>query len=104
MLNPENETQPGSADVNNTVFNGSIALLAVCLTVISLFQISNKGPIHTADEMLGVSSGIFIISMFLSYLSIRKEHMRKYQKWGDMVFMIGQLSMFASGVFLVMEL
>ena len=103
IINQEVENS-GSADVNNNVFNGSIALLAVCITVISLFQIMNKSMVRLVDDMLGISSILFTASMALAYFSIRKNNQRKYQHRADVVFVLGLICMFVSGVLLVLEL
>jgi hypothetical protein len=85
------------------IFRGSIGLLGVSLTIISLFQIADKRAVYLVDDLLCISSALFILSTTLSYLSLKKNAI-KYAVFADVVFRIGLLSMFIVGIFLVLHL
>ena len=48
--------------IDHHIFNGSIALIAVCITVISLFRVTKTGKDTFADEVMGAATIIFIAS------------------------------------------
>jgi len=75
--------------IDHHIFNGSIALIAVCITVISLFRVTNTGSETYADEIMGLATIIFIASAFLSYLSLRKNNHYRLEKAADLCFFAG---------------
>lgn len=102
--NAKEKTKVGSADVNSNLFNGSIALLAVCLTVITIFQVSHSRLLSMVDDVLCVSSGLFTVSMFMSYMSIRKQNLLQLQKIADRVFILGLITILGAGILLSFDL
>jgi hypothetical protein len=83
--------------IDHHIFNGSVALIAVCLTVISLFKVTKTGVETYADEMMGVATMIFILAAFLSYSSLRNENNSWFEKIADILFFLGLLLMLVSG-------
>jgi hypothetical protein len=88
-------------DIAHHIFTGSIAMVGVCLTVITLFKISEFGIKTYADEFLGVDAFLFIISSFISYLSLRNYNHKKLEWIADIMFFIGMLGMVIVGLFIV---
>jgi len=76
-------------DIAHHIFNGSIAMVGVCLTVITLFKISEVGAKTFADEFLAVDAFFFIISTFISYMSLRKNNHKKLEWIADILFFFG---------------
>ncbi len=97
---PEGE----NSELAGNLFNGSIALLAVCLTVITIFQVSNNRLLSIVDDVLCVSSGLFTISVFMSYLSIRKQNLLRLQRLADRIFIMGLLTILVAGITLSFDL
>ncbi len=88
-------------DIAHHIFNGSIAMIGVCLTVITLFQISEVGKKTIADELLGINAFLFIISSLISYLSLRKNNHKKLEWIADIMFFLGMFCMVIVGMFIV---
>jgi heme/copper-type cytochrome/quinol oxidase subunit 4 len=83
------------------VFTGSIAMVGVCLTVITLFSIAKTGVTSYADEILAINAFIFIISSLISYLSLRRGSERRLERFADIVFFTGMIIMVVAGVLIV---
>jgi len=75
--------------IDHHIFNGSIALIAVCITVISLFRVTKTGKDTFADEVMGAATIIFIASALLSYLSLRKADGYGLERAADICFFAG---------------
>lgn len=88
-------------DIAHHIFNGSIAMVGVCLTIVTLFKITDFGMKTLADELLGADSFVFIIAAFISYLSLRKSNNKKLEWIADILFFSGMLVMVIIGLFLV---
>jgi uncharacterized membrane protein SirB2 len=88
-------------DMAHHIFNGSIAMVGVCLTVITLFKISGAGANTLTDEFLAVDAFIFIISTFISYLSLRKNNHKKLEWIADSLFFLGMFCMVVTGLLMV---
>lgn len=79
--------------IDHHIFNGSIALIAVCITVISLFRVTKTGNETFADDTVGVATLIFMASSFLSYMSLRKNNHYRLESAADICFFIGLIIM-----------
>jgi uncharacterized membrane protein len=69
----------------------SATLVGVCLTVISIIQLIEKGG-HNGiiDEILAFDTILFLVSAFLSYMSLRSgRRAGQLERAADGVFMIG---------------
>ena len=55
------------------IFNGSITLAGVCVTIIALFRVMKVGVGTYADEILAANTCIFIASSLLAYISLKKK-------------------------------
>ena len=71
-MNTDHNKENLLSEAMNNVCNVSAVLLGVCLTVISLFQIMDKRATYIIDEIFGVLSFLFALSILLSYLSVKK--------------------------------
>jgi hypothetical protein len=88
-------------DMAHHIFNGSIAMVGVCLTVITLFKITESGSKTFTDEFLAVDAFVFIVSTFISYMSLRKNNHKKLEWIADILFFSGMLCMVATGLLMV---
>jgi hypothetical protein len=89
--------------IGEHIFNGSIAMVGVCLTVIALFSIGKSNVTTYADKILAINAFVFIISSLVSYLSLRSEgashlHLERY---ADILFFIGMIIMVFAGLLIV---
>ncbi len=88
-------------DIAQHIFIGAATMIGACITVISLFRITNAGKSTLADDLLGVNVLIFIISCFLSYLSLRNSELKYVESVADFLFFIGLSLMLAVGFIIV---
>lgn len=94
---------------NNTqlvtyIFNVSSILLGVCITVISLFHITDKLDTTLMDEVLITSSTLFIICLLLAYLFIRNQNKIIYKKIVDALFLLSISTLFIAAIILTIEI
>lgn len=61
-------------------------MIGVCLTVITIFKVTNFHLKTYADELLGIDTLLFISSCFLSYISIRQGNNKKIELIADNLF------------------
>jgi hypothetical protein len=90
-----------SRDIAHHIFTGATAMIGVCLTIIALFRVMNFHYKTYADEMLGVNTFIFIVSAFISYLSLRRNSGYRLEWIADILFFIGMLIMVFAGMIIV---
>lgn len=88
-------------EIAEHIFTGSIAMVGVCLTVITLFNITNNLISFYADKVLGIDAFIFIISSFISYMSLRKNSNKKLEWIADTAFFMGMIVMVFVGILVV---
>jgi type II secretory pathway component PulF len=67
-------------------------MTGVCVTVITLFRVTNMSKSTVLDEALALVAFLFIMSCFYSYLSLRKENARR-ERIADMLFFIALFCM-----------
>lgn len=97
-MNRQNEK---TKDIAHHIFAGSIAMIGVCLTSITIFKISEFGVKTFADELLAIDAFLFIISTFISYLSLRNNYHKKLEWIADSLFFIGMLGIVIIGLLIV---
>ncbi len=93
-----------TAEYLSDVFNGSIALLGICLLVISVFQISDKRALYFVDNLFCITSGLFLLPMVFAYLYISKKKSDLLRKVADITLGIAIFALIISGIYLVLEL
>lgn len=76
-------------------------MIGVCLTVITIFKVTNFHLKTYADELLGVDTLLFIFSSFLSYISIRQGYNRKIEFIADNLFIAAMSLMVIVGILIL---
>ncbi len=90
--------------IDHHIFNGSIAMLAVSITVVSLFRVTKTGVETYADEVMGIAAVVFMASAFLSYMSLRKNNQVLLERIADILFFIGLVLTILTGVIILFDL
>ena len=88
-------------NIADHVFNGSITMSGVCVTIIAFFRVMKIGIVTYADEILSLNTFIFLASAMFSYISLRNENSNLSETIADILFFIGMLSMLIVGVIIV---
>ena len=83
------------------ILSTASTMVGVCVTVITFFKITSFDLKTYADDILGYDTLIFIVSCYLSYLSIRKENSKKIELIADNLFMIGMFIMVIVGLLIL---
>jgi hypothetical protein len=91
-------------EMMSNVLNASIALMGLCLTIISLFQISDKRALYQADEFFSVSAALFFISLLSAYIYTRRNAGLVFKRTADQFFLLALIGMMISGIYLAFEL
>ena len=95
------QTENNSKEIAHYVFSGSTTMIGVCITVISLFRIMKLGKETYADEILGIDTFLFILSCFLSYLTLRNEKNKRLERIADFLFFAGLSILLLVGLMIV---
>lgn len=95
-------------DIAPHIFSVSAGMVGVCLTVISLINISSAMKrINTfGDDLTAIDAIVFITSCFLSYFALKtKDAKRRFllEKTADKVFLFGLALMVAVCFFIVFK-
>ncbi len=90
--------------IDHHIFNGSIAMLAVSITVVSLFRVTKTGIETYADEVMGIAAVVFMASAFLSYMSLRKNNQVLLERIADILFFLGLILTILTGVIILFDL
>jgi hypothetical protein len=88
-------------EIAHHIFTGSTTMIGVCITVITLFLLIKSRYTTYADEILAIDAFLFIISAFISYMSLRRNNNRKLELIADMFFFTGMLVMVIVGIIIV---
>jgi hypothetical protein len=83
------------------IFNGSITMSGVTVTIIALFRVMKIGISTYADEILSAATCIFFASAMLSYIALRKEADNIYETIADILFFLGMVVMLVVGIIVV---
>lgn len=78
-------------------------MAGVCVTVISIIKLTELSHSFTTliDDFLAADSVFFLISAFLSYLSLRTDHGAKLEHSADILFLAGMAIMVLCAFLLV---
>lgn len=92
--------------ISHHIFPVSAGMVGVCLTVISLINISSavKKIDTLCDDLTALDAVVFILSCYLSYVAIKtKDRKRKLllEKLADRVFLFGLFTMVLVCIFVV---
>ena len=99
------ETAP-SGNISNHILPSAATMTGVCITIISIVRLveSNRHISTIIDNLMAFNSLIFLISCFLSYLSLRPlKNARTFERYADILFMTGLSMMVIGGFFLTWE-
>lgn len=80
-------------------------MVGVCMTVISIIKLTGNGNHTWVDELLALDSLIFVVSIILSYISVRRgRKMERCEELADVFFMVGMAIMAISAFILAFEI
>jgi len=93
-------------NISPHVFSVSAAMVGVCLTVISLINISIaiKKIDTIGDDLTAFDAVIFILSCYLSYVAMRTNNRKLrllLEKWAGRIFLLGLFMMVLVCLFVV---
>jgi len=97
----QNGRRAANREIARHIFSGATTMVGVCIMVITLFKVMNFSLKSYADETLGINSLLFIISSFMSYLSLRNNNSRWMEWIAEILFFIGMLVMVFVGFIIV---
>jgi hypothetical protein len=82
-------------DLSHHILPNSATMVGVCIMVISIVKSMGPGLAnYLIDKALAIDSILFMISALLSFSSIRlKQSTDRLERWAEMVFLIGLVSM-----------
>ena len=83
------------------ILSTASTMIGVCLTVITIFKVANFNSKTYVDELLGIDTLLFIISCFLSYISIREGNNRKIEFIADNLFIFAMSIMVVIGILIL---
>src|SRR5579885_1281718 len=96
---------PGNGSKNKTIaehiFNGSITMSGVSVTIIALFRVMKVGISTYADDILSINTCLFLAAAILSYLSLRREKNNTIETIADILFFAGMVIMMIVGILIV---
>ncbi len=98
------EIQPDSKEnreIASHIFNGSITMIGICITVIALFRIMKINLQTYADEILAIDTVVFIASSLFSYSALRKKDNARMERVADYLFYTGMFVMLVVGGLIV---
>lgn len=96
-----NEQKDQGKAIANHIFSGSITMIGVCITIIALFRAFKTGAETFADNILGADTFIFIIAALLSYTALKNDSYKRIERFADILFFTGMLSMLVVGVIIL---
>ena len=90
-------------EIAHHVFNGSITMIGVCITVIALFRVMKTSFQTYADELLSMDTLIFITASLFAYTALKRNNNARLEKVADVLFYVGMFIMLAIGAVIVLE-
>lgn len=84
-----------SNDLSHHILPNSATMVGACIMVISIVKTLGPGLMnYMVDKALAIDSLLFMISALLSFSSIRlKQSTERLERWAEMIFLIGLVSM-----------
>jgi DMSO/TMAO reductase YedYZ heme-binding membrane subunit len=95
------DKEDNSQTITHHIFTVSATMIAVCLTIITIFKVTNVDLMTMADDVLGLDAFIFIISCFMSYISLRHRNNKTLELIADISFFIGMIIMVIAGAMVI---
>lgn len=99
----QNPDTSSSTSISNHILPSAATMAGVCITIISIVRLveTNRHISTIIDNLMAFDSLIFLISCFLSYISLRPlKTARSFEKYADILFLTG-LSLLVIGGFLL---
>lgn len=96
-----NERKQKSPTLSNHILPVSATMIGVCVTVITLFKVTQLHRRTYVDELMGFDTLFFSVSCLLSYISIRIKQQNKLERIADLLFMVGLLIMVVIGLIIL---
>lgn len=95
--------QNNEHNISGYIFSVSASLIGVCLTVIGLFQISERlrAEANIGDKLVALDALFFLVSCTFSYLSLKAKTPALGARWersADVFFLCALLLMVIVGV------
>ena len=85
-----------SNDLSHHILPNSATMVGLCITVITIVKAMGPGLAnYLIDKGLAIDSVLFMISALLSFSSIRlRQHSNEWlERWAEMIFLLGLVSM-----------
>lgn len=108
-MSGDREWQHGDGELSSRIFGVSASMVGVCLTVISLFQLtprlSRVGA--WADRLVAIDASAFVLACLFSYVTLksrRPTRRARMEQLADATFLIALLLMVSVGVVVACEL
>lgn len=88
-----------SFDKINNVFGGGIAFIGICITVATLFQVTDKAAKSYVDDSFVITSVVYLLAVVLAFFS----EGRTLEKLSSYVFTTGLVFTIGSVIVLLIE-
>lgn len=95
-----------SRSISNHILPSAATMTGVCVTIISIVRLveANHHISTIIDNIMAVNSLIFLISCFLSYMSLRSYRAAgAFERYADILFLTGLSVMVIGGFVLAWE-
>ncbi len=99
-------TRSAGRGISNHILPTSATMTGVCITVISIVRLieTHHHARTIIDNLMAVNGLVFLVSCFLSYISIRRPQLSaRYERYADVFFLFGLLLMVLGGFLLAWE-
>jgi len=101
-----NNSGASNSGISNHILPTAATMTGVCITVISIVRLidANRHVNALINNLIAFTGLIFLISCFLSYISIRSSKLAaKFERYADFLFLAGLLLMVIGGFLLAWE-
>lgn len=86
------------------VFNSSVRLITVCMSLIMVTQIIDGISKLFINEILCLASALFIMAMMVSHVFLCDEHRFHFKKLAVGFFILGLATLTLAGILLIIRL
>jgi len=95
-----------NGDISRHILPTSATMAGVSITVVSLVRLleTHAGIATIIDDIAAVAAVVFLLSVFLSFMSLRTPGAAGVERYADGVFLFGLLLLVACGIMLAWEL
>ncbi len=91
------------SDKSPHILNTSATLLGLCFIVLTSLKLNNKSEATLIDEFTAIAILFFMVSSFLSFLSMRSKSIPslRYEKFADFIFLSGLFFLFLTTILIL---